>query len=56
MCSLQHNRYGVGYHVVVTKEENCDSQAVIEYMTSTISGGEMVSVHLLLVCRTYKVR
>ena len=40
---LQHNRYGVGYHMVVTKEENCDSQTVIECVTSIISGGEMVT-------------
>jgi len=56
MCSLQHNRYGVGYHMVVTKEENCDSQTVIECVTSTIPGGEMVSVHLLLVCRTTHIK
>ena len=39
---LQHNRYGVGYHMVVTKEDKCDSRAVIDCVTSTISGGEMV--------------
>ena len=39
---LQHNRYGVGYHMVITKEENCDSRAVIECVTSVIPGGEMV--------------
>ena len=41
---LQHNRYGVGYHMVVTKEENCDSQVVIECVTSTIPGAEMVNI------------
>ena len=34
--------YGVGYHMVVTKEDKCDSQAVIDCVTSTIPGGEMV--------------
>ena len=39
---LPHNRYGVGYHMVVTKEEKCDSQAVIDCVTLAIPGGEMV--------------
>ena len=39
---LPHNRFGAGSHMVVTNEENCDSQAVIDCVTSIIPGGEMV--------------
>ena len=35
-------RYGVGYHMVVTKEEHCNSKAVIQNVTSIVPGGKMV--------------
>jgi len=33
--------------MVVTKEDNCDSQAVIDCVTSTVPGGEMVIYYIL---------
>ena len=39
-----NDRYGVGYHMVVTKEAKCDTSAVIQIVTSTIPGAEMVNV------------
>ena len=43
MISIHIDRYGVGYHMVVTKETKCDTTTVIDVVTSTISGAEMVS-------------
>ena len=51
VSSQYYYRYGVGYHMVVTKEENCDSHAVIDCVTSTIPGGEMVN--LIYMCSSF---
>ena len=42
------DRYGVGYHMVVTKEAKCDTSTVIDIVTSTIAGSKMVSVRLVM--------
>ena len=33
----------MGYHMVVTKETYCNSAAVIQCVTSTVPGGQMVN-------------
>ncbi len=36
-------RYGVGYHMVVVKEAECDSAKVTHLVTSLVQGAEQVT-------------
>ena len=49
MISILIDRYGVGYHMVVTKQEHCNAAAVIQHVTSIVPGGKMVYglIHML---------
>ena len=38
----------MGYHMVVTKESYCNSAAVIQCVTSTVRGGEMVNTPTII--------
>ena len=48
-------RYGVGYHMVVTKEAKCDTSTVIQVVTSTIAGAEMVTVVCTYLCSSCSI-
>ena len=37
-------RYGVGYHMVVTKEQHCSSSNIIQCVTDIIPSAEMVCI------------
>ena len=37
------SRYGVGYHMTMVKEQNCDSLAVSSLVTQVITGAEQVT-------------
>ena len=41
--SLPPLRYGVGYHMVVVKEPQCDSSKVTTLVTSLVNGAEQVT-------------
>ena len=48
-------RYGVGYHMVVTKEDHCNTAAIIQCVTDTVTGSKMVCIKVSAKVNNFKV-
>ena len=48
-------RYGVGYHMVVTKEDHCNTTVVVQCVTNIITGSKMVCIKVLTKVNNFKV-
>ena len=48
-------RYGGGYHMVITKEDGCNTAVVIQCVTNIIPGSKMVCIEVLTKVNNFSV-